>query len=192
MRHIWLSRWHLPKGSTNITCPSVCCAHERTYSPELRSLKESSFKNEKKASAKIKAMKWHCSHQEWDEEKEGDWGRAQWLWVQPTSHFKVKSISGDIQLVKALEGRVGNLIHLAKYHPRQWQGTRTRDGHVVTSELFNRTGAAMERTLLKTLLTLFTVMLTVTQGKNVRFFFYILFFLLFILVTWQKKDVGLF
>lgn len=119
--HIWLSRWHLPKGSTNITCPSVCCAHERTYSPELRSLKESSFKNEKKASAKIKAMKWHCSHQEWDEEKEGDWGPAQWVWVQLTSHFKVKSksISGDIQLVKALEGRVGNLIHLAKHHPRQ-------------------------------------------------------------------------
>lgn len=40
---------------------------------------------------------------------------------ESSSHFKVKSksISGDIQLVKALEGRVGNLIHLAKHHPRQ-------------------------------------------------------------------------
>lgn len=55
---------------------------------------------------------------------------------------------------------------------------------MVTSELFNRTGAAMERTLLKTLLILFTVMLTVSQGKNVR-----CFFLHFILFTFHLGDM---
>lgn len=118
---------------------------------------------------------------------------------------QVKTISGDIRLVKELKGSVGNFTHLAKHHSRQlcvlwypafvWPGTRTRDGHAVTSEPFNGTGAAMARMLLRTLLILFTVMLVVTEAKKVRiilFFCYILFFLLFILVTWQKKDVCLF
>lgn len=37
----------------------------------------------------------------------------------PTLRSSERVCRGDIQLVKALEGRVGNLIHLAKHHPRQ-------------------------------------------------------------------------
>lgn len=130
------------KGRTNITCLTCRLYTWRTYSPILRSSgrareRKSSLKNEKKASAKIKAMKWHCSHQERDEEKGSDWGRARWVWVQTTSHFKVKSesFSLDIRLVRAFESRVEIFIHLTKHHHRQlgvpwdpaFEGTENQD-----------------------------------------------------------------
>lgn len=78
------SRWCLSKCSTKTSLVQLSAAHmrEHTHSQaqELgKSLMQSSFHNEKNTSLEIKAMKWHCSHQEWEEEKEGGWGWAPWV-----------------------------------------------------------------------------------------------------------------
>lgn len=54
---------------------------------------------------------------------------------------------------------------------------------------FHWTRAAMERTLLKTLLLLFAVMLVATQAKNVRLCLYFELIWHCILVAWTKKKL---
>lgn len=141
-------------------------------------------------------MKWHCSHQEWDEEHGGcgfkppPTSRSSQRVSHWSSGFSGHSKAGWRSSFIWPNITTGSSVFRDIQHLK-WQGTRTRDGHVVTSELFNGTRAGMDRAVLKMLLViLFTMLITVTQAKNVRMYFHFELFLYFILVTWQKRDAG--
>lgn len=147
----------------------------------------SSFENKNYSPALFsKEMKWHCLHQEWDEEEEDDraWPHG---CIQPASHFKVKvrCLLRDVQLVKALltQGR-RTWIHRAQHHPHAavaslccvmasvWEGVSNRRRVMCGDSWCNcQAKEAMGRPTFVIPLILFAVMLTVAQAKNVRFHF---------------------